>query len=302
MTLCSAFLSHASGTLVIAGGALGEGGPAVLGAFAAALPPDGPVVVVAVASSQPARSARNFAAALAREGVDATRIRIYPLAALDDSTTADVDESLWSGNAWQTDKLVGLEQAAGFWFTGGDQMRIVGSMRAEDGEESPLLGLIHRRLAAGAVVDGTSAGAAVMSRVMIAGGDSFNALLEPLAQSYASTEDQDSGRLYLENGLGFLADGIVDQHFDRKARLGRLVRALAESGEVRGYGVDEDTAMVVDLQSGEARVVGSGGVSLLDARSAAFDMAGTQLMSGLELSIAANGVRFSLDQLRFIDG
>ena len=161
-----------------------------------------------------------FGAALAREGVDATRIRIYPLAALDDSTTADVDESLWSGNAWQTDKLVGLEQAAGFWFTGGDQMRIVGSMRAEDGEESPLLGLIHRRLAAGAVVDGTSAGAAVMSRAMIAGGDSFNALLEPLAQSYASTEDQDSGRLYLENGLGFLADGIVDQHFDRKARLG----------------------------------------------------------------------------------
>ena len=66
-----------------------------------------------------------------------------------------------------------------------------------------------------------------MSRDMIAGGVSFTALLEPLASAYSDSEDQDSGRLFLSRGLGFLPDGLVDQHFDRKARLGRLVRALA---------------------------------------------------------------------------
>ena len=130
----------------------------------------------------------------------------------------------------------------------------------------------------------------------------FTALLEPLAERYSSTEDQDSGRLYLAEGLGFITAGIIDQHFDRKARLGRLVRAMAESGQLRGYGVDEDTAMVVDLQSGEGRVVGSGGVTLLDARSANLDLTATQIAVGLELSIAASGVRFRLDSLEFIDG
>jgi cyanophycinase len=302
VTLCCTCLCHAGGTLVIAGGALGDGEPQVLGAFAAALAPEGPVVVVPAASSRPARSARNFARALARAGVDPARIKVYPLAVLDDSSTAGVDESLWSGNAWHRDQLAGLQQAAGFWFTGGDQMRIVESLRSEDLQESPLLELIRRRLEAGAVVGGTSAGAAVMSEVMIAGGDSFTSLLEPLAQSYASTEDQDSGRLYLARGLGFIPAGIIDQHFDRKARLGRLVRAMAESGQVRGYGVDEDTAMVVDLRSGEARVVGSGGVTLLDAGSAQYDLSGIRIMSGCELSIAASGVRFSLEPLKFIDG
>ena len=134
-----------------------------------------------------------------------------------------------------------------------------------------------------------------MSRRMIAGGDSFRALLEPLAGGYSSTEDQDSGRLFLDRGLGFLAGGIVDQHFDRKARLGRLVRALAETGERIGYGVDEDTALVVDLAAGSASVAGRGSVTLVDARSARFDFKGRDLASGLEVSVGGSGARFRLD-------
>ena len=66
----------------------------------------------------------------------------------------------------------------------------------------PLLALIRRRLADGAVVGGTSAGAAVMSGVMIAGGDSFTALLEPPAGSYTDIAQQEGGALALAGGLG----------------------------------------------------------------------------------------------------
>lgn len=285
----------AGGSLVIVGGALADDNREVHEAFLAALQGEGPVVVIPAASSRPARAAAEFARNLEAHGLDAGRVRVFPLAVRDDASTLDVDEGTWSGNAWDGSLVEELGQPAGFWFTGGDQMRIVRALRRPDGTESPLLELMRQRLAGGAVVGGTSAGAAVMSRRMIAGGDSFRALLEPLAGSYSSTEEQDSGRLFLDRGLGFLADGLVDQHFDRKARLGRLVRALAETGEGVGYGVDEDTALVVDLGDGMATVAGRGSVTMVDARSARFDFKGRNLASGLEVSVGGSGARFSLD-------
>jgi len=88
---------------------------------------------------------------------------------------------------------------------------------------------------------------------------------------------------------GFLPVGLVDQHFGRRAPLGRLVRALAESGESYGYGVGEDTAVVVDLESRQATVLGSGGVTLLDATRAEFDLDSRQLAQGLRIGYAARG-------------
>jgi len=293
--LLSPLPAAAGGTLVIVGGALADDNREVYQAFLGALQGDGPVVVIPAASGRPARAAAEFARNLEAHGLDAARVKVFPLAVRDDAATGDVDESTWSGNAWEASLVEGLGKPAGFWFTGGDQMRIVQALRSPDGHESPLLELVRQRLADGAVVGGTSAGAAVMSRRMIAGGESFLALLEPLAGAYSSTEDQDSGRLFLDRGLGFLADGIVDQHFDRKARLGRLVRALAETGERTGYGIDEDTALVVDLAAGTALVAGRGSVTLVDARSARFDFEGRELASQLEVSLGGSGARFRLD-------
>ena len=277
------------------GGALADDNREVYEAFLGALEGDGPVVVIPAASGRPARAAAEFVRNLEAYGLAAGRVVVFPLALRDDTGTEDVDESTWSGNAWEASLVEGLGEPAGFWFTGGDQMRIVQALRRPDGRESPLLELVRQRLADGAVVGGTSAGAAVMSRRMIAGGDSFRALLEPLAGGYSSTEDQDGGRLFLDRGLGFLADGIVDQHFDRKARLGRLVRALGETGERIGLGVDEDTALVVDLAAGMATVAGRGSVTLVDARSARFDFQGRDLASHLEVSLGGSGARFRLD-------
>jgi cyanophycinase len=292
----------AEGTLLIVGGALEPDNAEVHRALIDALLPTGPLVIIPAASGRPARSAEGFSEDLQAHGLAADRIRVYPLAVRDDSETPDVDESQWSRNAWDPERAAEVANAAGFWFTGGDQMRITQSMLGPDGEESPLLQQIRARLAAGAVVGGSSAGAAVMSRDMIAGGVSFTALLEPLAGAYSDSEDQDSGRLFVTPGLGFLPDGIVDQHFDRKARLGRLVRAMAATAQARGYGVDEDTALLVHLGEDRARALGRGSVTLLDASQARFSFGGQVLATGLKLGVVAAGVEFRLSDFTVLDG
>ena len=291
-----------NGVLLIVGGALEADNAEVHRALIDALLPVGPLVIVPAASGQAARSAAGFADDLQAHGLAPDRIRVYPLAVRDDSETPDVDESEWSRNAWDEERVAEVSDAAGFWFTGGDQMRITQAMLGPEGTESPLLRLVRERLAAGAVVGGSSAGAAVMSREMIAGGVSFTALLEPLAGAYSDSEDQDSGRLFLSSGLGFLPDGLVDQHFDRKARLGRLVRAMAATSQARGFGVDEDTALLVRLGKDRARVLGRGSVTLLDASQARFAFGGTALATGLRLGMVAPGVEIRLSDFSVVDG
>jgi cyanophycinase len=290
------------GSLLIVGGALQEDNAAVHRALVDAMLPEGKMVIIPAASGRPAESAADFVRSLEKYGLSRDRIAVYPLAVRDDDATADVDESAWSKNAWNAESVSAVSDAAGFWFTGGDQMRITQTLLGEDGGESPLLALIRERLARGAVVGGSSAGAAIMSRDMIAGGISFTALLEPLASDYSDTEDQDSGRLYLSRGLGLFPKSVIDQHFDRKARLGRLVRALAATGQSRGFGIDENTALHVRLGDNRARVLGGGSVTALDASRAKFDFGSTRLASGLEISVIPAGVTFSTTDLSPLEG
>lgn len=291
-------LAQAGGTLFIVGGGLQADNRQVYEAFVTALPRQGKIVVIPTASASPVQSARSFSSALQQYGLPAERIEMYPLAMLDDAGTPDEDESRWRENAWDAGLVAGLGEPAAVWFTGGDQTRIMEALIRNGRETSPLLALIRERLAAGAVVGGASAGAAIMSRHMISGGESFEALLQPVNASYNSSDEEESGRLLLSGGAGFLPQGLVDQHFGARARLGRLVRALAETGERFGYGIGEDTAMVVDLASGQATVLGRGGVTLLDASGAEFDFDSGNLVQGLAhglaIGYAAPGARFPL--------
>ncbi|GAB3281032.1 cyanophycinase [Parahaliea aestuarii] len=285
----------AGGSLVIVGGALRDDNRAVYAAFVERLLPTGPVLVIPAASGQPARASAALLATLQTHGVAPERLHVFPLAMLDDSSTGDVDESQWQRNAWQQALVAGVRDAAGIWFTGGDQMRIVSLLRDEQSLESPLLKLLRQRLAAGAVIGGSSAGAAIMSADMITGGDSFRALTQPLAEHYTAIEEQDSGRLSMARGLGFFPFGLIDQHFDRKARLGRLVRAMQASDSKRAYGIDEDTALIVDLDREWATVAGSGAVTLLDASAARFTESGDEVADGLVLGVAHTGVELNLE-------
>lgn len=259
--------SHADGKLLIVGGAVSSDNEALYKAFIEHQPSDtSKVCIIPAASGSPVKSANQFKKDLIHYGLDEKRICIIPLAITDDKST-EFDERNWKDNALDKDVLAQLNSAEGFWFTGGDQMRIV-ELLYRDSKPTPALTILNKKLKKGAIIGGTSAGAAIMSEPMIAAGDSFSALTQPQSDKYYGMETQEKGQLYLHQGIGFFPYGLVDQHFDRKARLGRLVRALALKDIQNGYAVDEDTAMLVDLSKHTLQAVGKGNVTVLNASNA----------------------------------
>lgn len=144
-----------------------------------------------------------------------------------------------------------VDEATGVFLSGGNQLKlsqlIVGT---------PLGAAILRAYERGAVIAGTSAGASIMSQFMISMGD------EGVTPRQRSSQ--------LTAGLGLLPGVIVDQHFDQRARYGRLLSLVASSPNLLGMGIDEDTAAEI-TDGTELSVVGSGAVFVVDARSAVTD-------------------------------
>jgi cyanophycinase len=260
------------GSLVIVGGALRADNEAVYDAFItrAGGVDHAKIGIVPAASGSPDKYAKMFTEDMVRRGVDPSRIVTLPLAVKDDSKSKDVDESLWSINGQNPEVAKMVEDLTGIWFVGGDQLRITEVLLTETGENTLVLDAIWSIYKEGAVVGGSSAGAAIMSDVMIAGGDSLSALEFGYTEDFDnSTMDyQNEGGLVISKGLGFFKHGIVDQHFDRKARLGRLAVLTHDEKETFpvAFGVEENTAMVYDNMTGMMTVAGTGGVVILDAR------------------------------------
>jgi cyanophycinase len=152
------------------------------------------------------------------------------------------------------------------WFVGGDQSRIIdafrrpGDARGDTEGYRALLSVLKRD----GLIGGTSAGAAMMSDPAIGGGSSEKAL-ESGRGEYSPDETEERG-VVIRDGMGFFPYGIVDQHFLARGRLGRLIAALEETGVARGYGIDEDSAIAVNLNTGEIRVLGPQGLILADVR------------------------------------
>jgi cyanophycinase len=146
-----------------------------------------------------------------------------------------------------------LEAFSGYWFLGGDQNRLAATLLG-----TRALDVIERRYQEGAVVGGTSAGAAVMTSEMLTGrqsgerGDS-----PPIAR----------GAIDLGKGFGFLPDAIVDQHFLKRARYNRLLSAVLDRPQLIGVGIDEETALQV-RSDGRWEVLGKSYVKVIDARGA----------------------------------
>ena len=140
-----------------------------------------------------------------------------------------------------------IAQANGIFITGGDQTRLMACLW-----ESPAFQALHRAFFLnGACIGGTSAGAAVMSRHMLALGT-------PTPAPRKDTVSTDIG-------LGFVANAIVDQHFSQRHRLSRLLSALAQRPDLLGVGIDEDTALIIEPNQ-SVEIVGKGSVTLVDPR------------------------------------
>ena len=170
-----------------------------------------------------------------------------------------------------------VREATFIWFPGGDQTRLMKAF-----ENTGIPEAIRARYAGGALVGGTSAGAAVMSRVMITG--------------EADLQSITAGKTETAPGLGLFPRVIVDQHFLKRQRDNRLISAVLDHPDLVGVGIDETTAIFV---TGDAfEVLGKNSVVVIDARKASVPPTPVgQLSSGrnLALSVLTAGMKYKLD-------
>lgn len=178
------------------------------------------------------------------------------------------------------DQLAG---ATGLFLTGGNQIRLSSVLGGTE-----LADAIRRRHAEGLVVAGTSAGASLLSTHMIALGEGGATPRRRL--------------VHLAPGLGLAPDLVIDQHFRRRDRLGRLLTALSYNPGPLGLGIDEDTAAIID--GGGFRVVGSGAVTVVDASTLSYTDCHSVhhgqpiAMQGVRIHVLTAGCSFDLRRRR----
>jgi cyanophycinase len=173
----------------------------------------------------------------------------------------------------------GLDEVTGVFMTGGNQLKLSGIVNGT--------ALAHAIVAAhnrGVVVGGTSAGASIQSSHMVAFGSGGATPKQRMTQ--------------LAAGLGLLPDCVIDQHFAQRNRYGRLLMLVAQSPNLLGIGVDEDTAAVI---TGERwlEVVGRGVVTVVDGRQVVSNAHAAKrtsplLVSGAVLHVLPAGAKFDL--------
>ena len=131
-------------------------------------------------------------------------------------------------------------------FSGGNQLRL----SVTDGG-TEFLNILKKRYQedAGFVIAGTSAGAMAMSNTMIYEGNATRAHLK--------------GEVKITTGLGFMNNVIIDSHFEKRGRFGRLAQAVAANPGCIGIGLGEDTGMLV-TEGNRMEAIGSGLVVIVD--------------------------------------
>lgn len=179
-----------------------------------------------------------------------------------------------------------LDGATGIWFGGGDQNRL---MEAIGGTQ--VAAAVVARWQAGAVIGGTSAGAAVASTPMITGDERRPGGVRADTSQAWITIDRDN--VLTARGLGLLTEVIVDQHFVRRRRHNRLLSLVLEGPVRLGAGIDESTALIVE-SDGTWRVSGASVVVVFDARRATGPSQPTPLGgSGILTHVLPAGSRFN---------
>jgi cyanophycinase len=140
-----------------------------------------------------------------------------------------------------------VERATAVFFTGGDQLKLVSTLGGTAFGEC----VRTRMQAEGLIVAGTSAGAAAVSAVMVVGGPNEGTVRR--------------GDVEMAPGLGYWRDTVVDTHFNQRGRVSRLLAIFASNPQVLGVGLDEDTAVHVEIGR-RLRVVGSGAALIFNGR------------------------------------
>jgi cyanophycinase len=130
-------------------------------------------------------------------------------------------------------------------FSGGNQLRL----SVTDGGTAFLALLKKRYKEENFVIAGTSAGAMAMSQTMIYEGNATRAHLK--------------GEVKMTTGLDFIDSVIIDSHFEKRGRFGRLAQAVATNPSCIGIGLGEDTGILI-TEGNKMEAIGSGLVVIVD--------------------------------------
>jgi cyanophycinase len=197
-----------------------------------------------------------------------------------------------------------LRQLHGIYFSGGNQARHLESFVTRDASGrytgfSTQWKIIQSRHAQGKlVVAGTSAGNHFQGGglwdgravPMIGGGDAYDVLKNGYTTGLGPASDVSTAGIadvnarypaviYPDGGLGTFRFGVLDSHFSRRTREARLIRAVADSGMDYGFGVDENTALLVSQTDTAGTtlfsIIGAAGVFVVDMRTAQTTPAGS---------------------------
>lgn len=172
-----------------------------------------------------------------------------------------------------------VHSASGIFISGGTQMRLPALIGG-----TPLEAAILDAYRRGVIIAGTSAGAAVMPKVMIAYGKGGATPREGIAQ--------------FAPGLGLTEKIVFDQHFRQKDRLGRLIYLIASHPGLLGVGIDENTAAIVEDET-FITVTGTGAVTVVDGSEieatnvAEIEHGGAVAVSGLRVHVLTAGCSFN---------
>ena len=267
----SAMLSHLS-VLALAASAIGCAGAGSYSALAAPAPNQTKGYLFIVGGGpQPASLVQRFVELSG--GADRARIVVFAMASEDGLESGEekaddlrklgahaVSLFLTHEQADQDSVARILDDATGIWFGGGDQVRLAQALAGTRVEAA-----IHARYRAGAVVGGTSAGAAVMSTPMITGDERHPGGARPDTTDAFKTIARDN--IITSDGFALIPGAIIDQHFLRRKRHNRLVSAVLERPTLLGAGIDESTALLVH-PDGKWSVLGASAVVVYDVRHA----------------------------------
>lgn len=240
--------NSSAGSLIIAGGGTERDNAAIWGRFIK-LAAGRKIGIAATASGVADEAVANCREALLLHGAAPEQVMELPLRQ-GDTTNAD------------SPATVSLIDGLGaVWFTGGDQARITATLMTAGADRSALVAMRRLVNERKGVIGGTSAGAAMMSEMMLASGTSDRWLNTLLSDPKAT--------LPLERGVGFAPHFVTDQHFFVRGRMGRLAAALVSGSMKTGIGIDENRAVMVDLATQTVEGIGDSAALVLYAGDAA---------------------------------
>jgi len=185
-----------------------------------------------------------------------------------------------------------MEWANAVFFLGGDQSDLTRDMLG-----TKLLQKVFDIYNNGGVVSGSSAGAAVMSEVMITGNELIN---KDSSLSFVTIE---KGNVETKQGFGFLKTVIIDQHFLKRKRHNRLISVLLEHPNLMGVAIDESTAIIVNPDK-TFEVCGNNQVLVYDpteAKDIKTDKRNNLGGNNLKLHVLLNGDKFDLKTKKVIN-